>query len=244
MKPADIADSYREVSLRNLGHYLSEVRTVSPKLSSAILDRLNSDTLVKMVKSESSLGELFAAIAKIHGVEGRSKRKLGKTTITLLREAENRFPVIASQKRCRFEEISNGLRAANRIDRSVAKRLFRPLTFSRLEAKLRSEQIEKVLVALSSLSKIDRDISFDLLDRIIDERFIAKAKSLAPDRLASAINSVAQVSSDHAHKIVEAIDPEPFRKSFIAMDTGRKQIGGVLPGSSLTPAWQLRACFS
>lgn len=245
MDPADIADSYREVSLRNLGHYLSEIRTVSPRLSSAILDRLDSDALVDMVNSEPSLGELFAAIAKIHGVEGRSKRKLGKTTMTLLREAENRFPVIASQKRCRFEEISNGLRAANRIDSSVAKRLFRSLSFSRLEAKLRSEQVEKVLVALGSLSKIDRDISFDLLERIIDDRFIAKAKSLAPDRLASAVNSIAQVSRDHANKIVEAIVPESFRKSFVAMDIGRQtQVGRKLDAFSPAQAERLLGSYA
>ena len=240
MHPADIAKLYREVSLRNLGHYLSEVRSVSPRLSRDILDCLDEDALVKMVRSEPSLGELFAAIAKIHGVEGRSKRKLGKTTKTLLAEAENCFPVIASQKRCRFEEISNGLRAANRIDSGVAKRLFRSLSFSRLEAKLRSEQVEKVLVALGSLSKIDRDICSDLLDQIIDQRFIENARSLAPDRLASAINSVAQVSGEKAHKIVEAIEPESFRKSFVAMDTGRQtQVGRKLVAFSPVQAERL-----
>lgn len=245
MRPADIADSYRDVSLRNLGHYLSEIRTVSPTLSSAILDRLDSDALVKMVKSESSLGELFTAIAKIHCIEGQSKRKLGKITVRLLREAENRFPVIANQKRCRFEEVANGLRAANRIDSSVAIRLYRSLSFSRLEAKLRAEQAEKVLVAFGSLAKIDRDLSIDLLDRIIDERFIANAKSLAPDRLASAVNSLAQASREHANKIVEAIDPEPFRKSFVAMDTGRQtQTGRKLLAFSPAQAERLLGSYA
>ncbi len=222
LHPIEIAESYREISLRNLGHYLSEIRSVNPRLSKAILDCLDAGALVKMIESEPSLGELCAAIAKIRDVEGRSQGKLESTTVTLLREAESRFSVIANQKRCRFEEISNGLRAVNRIDSSLAKRLFRSLPFSQLEAKLRSEQVEKVLVALGSLSRIDRDICDNLLERVIDERFIAKAKSLAPDRLASALNSLNLVSSKHAHTICEAIESESFRQSFVAMDVGRQ----------------------
>jgi len=245
LRPHDIVESYRDVSLRNLGHYLSEVRTVSPRLAKAILDLVDPGLLAQMVAREASLGEIFGAVGKIHGVEGGSKRMLGAKTKSLLDEAVKRFPIIANQKRCRFEEISNGLRAINGIDSVTAKKLFQSLSFSKLEAKLRAEQAEKVLVALGSLSKIDRDTCVNLLDRILDESFITKATLLAPDRLASAINSVALVSKEHANRIVESIKAEPFRKSFIAMDTGRQtQVGRKLAAFSQSQAERLLGSYA
>jgi hypothetical protein len=86
-----------------------------------------------------------------------------------------------------------------------------------LEAKLRGEQVEKVLVALGSLSRIDHEITFGLFDSVADDHFITKVIALAPDRLAHALNSAAQVSKDHALSIAESIELDTFRKAFMAM---------------------------